>query len=394
MVNDDDTLPPLNCPPGQVGCGITPQLHPHAAKGLNALAALPLAFALFHVSAVHADTFGSGAHTFTIDLVAVGNPGNGSDRAQDGIDDTPGDPNDDDYAAPYGGVDYLYRIGTYEVSQNMIDKATASGMSHVIAGRWTGDQPAVEIAWYEAAAFVNWLNSSTGHQEAYNLAWNGLEWRMNLWSSENAWQLGGENRYRHKDGYYFLPSVDEWYKAAYHKNDGVTANYWDYPTSSNSVPDGIDFSGDPNFEAVVFNGFSQGTPNGVTNVGAASPYGTFGQGGNVWEWRETAFDGSNNVPDENRAYGGGAYNFEANILQSNVLDSLEPTWEGINFGFRIASIPEPSAALLALGGLGTFLLKQRRKSTLRSQARESDEGQSEWRSDKAVLVRTAGRNRH
>lgn len=41
---------------------------------------------------------------------------------------------------------------------------------------------------------------------------------------------------RHKDAYYFLPSEDEWNKAAYHQNDGVTANYWDYATGSNSIP--------------------------------------------------------------------------------------------------------------------------------------------------------------
>ena len=47
---------------------------------------------------------------------------------------------------------------------------------------------------------------------------------------------GGSNPYRHKSAFYFLPSADEWFKAAYHQNDGVTANYWDYPTADNAVP--------------------------------------------------------------------------------------------------------------------------------------------------------------
>ena len=34
----------------------------------------------------------------------------------------------------------------------------------------------------------------------------------------------------------WIPSEDEWYKAAYHKNNGVTGNYWDYPTGTNTVP--------------------------------------------------------------------------------------------------------------------------------------------------------------
>ena len=33
-----------------------------------------------------------------------------------------------------------------------------------------------------------------------------------------------------------IPTEDEWYKAAYHKNDGDTGNYFDYPTSSDTVP--------------------------------------------------------------------------------------------------------------------------------------------------------------
>ena len=36
--------------------------------------------------------------------------------------------------------------------------------------------------------------------------------------------------------YVALPTEDEWYKAAYHKNDGVTGNYYLYPTSSNAAP--------------------------------------------------------------------------------------------------------------------------------------------------------------
>jgi hypothetical protein len=59
---------------------------------------------------VLADTFGSGANTFDIEFVTIGNPGNPAD--------TTGSPN------PAGKVDYVYRIGTYEISRDMITKAT------------------------------------------------------------------------------------------------------------------------------------------------------------------------------------------------------------------------------------------------------------------------------
>jgi formylglycine-generating enzyme len=41
---------------------------------------------------------------------------------------------------------------------------------------------------------------------------------------------------RNADAKFWIPTENEWYKAAYHKNDGVTGNYWDYPTRSDSVP--------------------------------------------------------------------------------------------------------------------------------------------------------------
>jgi hypothetical protein len=169
---------------------------------------LTLAGALLLTATTHADQFGTLGNEFTLDFVHIGNAGNTDDLgAGGGL-----------YSTPYGGVLYGYRMGVYEISQEQIEKATASGLAGVVAGAHTGAEPAANITWYEAAAFVNWLNTSTGHQAAYQL--NGTNTVLTLWSSTDAWQLGGENRYRHKDAFSFLPSEDEWYKAAYHQNDG------------------------------------------------------------------------------------------------------------------------------------------------------------------------------
>jgi hypothetical protein len=323
-------------------------------KTLTAVAALVPALGMMATGSAQittTDTFGSGANTFTIDFVTVGNAGNGNDAGAGG----------GSYSSPYGGVDYVYRISTYAISQNDIATATAAGLANVTAGAWTGDRPAANISWYEAAAFVNWLNTSNGHQAAYNLTFDSDSgWSMTLWSSEEAWQLGGENLYRHKDAYYFLPSEDEWYKAAFHQNDGVTANYWDYATGSNTAPTPV--AGGTASGTAVYNG--QSGPADVHLAGGLSPYGTMGQNGNVWEWSESAFDGINNSSSESRAIRGGFWANPESLLRSSSRGINGPAFEGNNIGFRVASVPEPSVALLVLMAGGAWLLRRRSKHSL------------------------------
>jgi len=291
-----------------------------------------------------ADTFGSGPNTFNIDFVNIGNAGNANDTGAGG----------GSYSSPYGGVSYNYRMGVTEVPQDWIAKATNLGLSNVTAGAWTGNQPAANISWYQAAAFVNFLNTSTGHQAAYQLDAGATA--LTLWSSVQAWQAGGENLYRHKDAFYFLPSETEWYKAAYHQNDGVTANYWDYATASNTAPTAV-VSGTGAGTAVFDNVTT--SPAAVDNNGGLSAYGTRGQGGNVWEWQESAFDGVNDSPSENRAYRDGSWVHAEVGLRSTARLGIV-SGEYLDVGFRVASVvPEPATA--GLLGLGTVLIAVRRR---------------------------------
>jgi formylglycine-generating enzyme required for sulfatase activity len=275
----------------------------------------------------------------------------------------------------YGAVSYNYRMSIYEISHNAITKATASGMTHVTAGPWLYDRPAATINWFETAAFVNWLNTSTGHQAAYNLSWNGTAWSMALWSSGQAWQAGGENLYRHKDAHYFLPSENEWYKAAYYDPNkaGGDGGYNIYATGSDDVdvpPYSQDVGTDP--DTAVFVGFDSGgvwnEPIEVADVnlaGGLSPYGTMAQSGNVREWMESALDGVNNDVNENRTMRGGDKATEAEWLSSaRRYEFATPMTDNANFGFRVASlaiVPEPSSGLLLLlGGAACWVVRRRR----------------------------------
>ena len=299
------------------------------------------AFTLMTQLSAQADTFGTSGNEFTIDFANIGNTGNAADTTG------------------YGAVPYEYRASIHEISQDDITKATASGMSNVTAGAWTGSQPAANIDWYEAAAFVNFLNTNSAKTAAYDLAFSNGSWSMALWSSEQAWTAGGTNLYRNKDAFYFLPSEDEWYKAAYYNPTG--SDYFLYPTGSDTAPTAV--ASGTNAGSAVYDGAAS-VPAIVASAGGLSPYGTMGQGGNVSEWNESAYGGTNSSPSEGRAIRGGYWNTsEYGLRSSSRLDGY-PANEYAGVGFRVASVPEPSTYVLVLLGAGAVYLWKRRKSSL------------------------------
>jgi formylglycine-generating enzyme required for sulfatase activity len=284
------------------------------------------ALAQASLPAARGDVFGSGASSFEIEFVTVGNPGNPPDA----------NPN------PAGAVPYEYRIGKYEVSEEMIAKANALGGLGITTDTRGPDFPATSVTWYEAARFVNWLNTSTGSVPAYKFDAAG---NFQLWDDMDL-GYNPANLYRNRLAKYFLPSINEWHKAAYY--DPVGGVYYDYPTGSDSVPDGIDFAGDPNFDAVFFDDGSNGRPNEITNVGLSSPFGTAAQGGNVDEWQETSVDGKNDGVGDGRGLQGGGWNWPSSVMLASNRNGIAPSFEG-EVTFRVASVvPEPNSLVLAV----------------------------------------------
>ncbi len=163
-------------------------------------------------SAAHADNFGSGANAFDIEFVPIGDPGN--------LADTSGFPD------PAGSVPYDYRIGKFEISEQMIDKANALGGLGLTHDNRGSDKPVTSVSWFDAAKFVNWLNTSEGHSPAYKF--DGGD-NFQLWSPGDA-GYQPNNLFRNKLTKYVLPNVDEWYKAAYF--DPVAGAWNAFPTGS------------------------------------------------------------------------------------------------------------------------------------------------------------------
>jgi formylglycine-generating enzyme required for sulfatase activity len=294
------------------------------------------------------ETFGSGANAFTMEFVTIGNPNNAAD--------TTGSPN------PAGSVAYTYNLGMYEVSRDQITKANSAGSLGITLQDMTNYggngllKPATGISYYEAAKYVNWLNTSTGGTAAYKFDGSG---NFQLWSSTDA-GYNANNMFRNSLAKYVIASSNEWYKGAYGKADGSWSNF---PNGSDSAPTAV--AGGTTANTAVYNG--QSGPADITNAGGLSSYGTMGQGGNVWEWMETAYDGTNNTAGENRELRGGSwydYGFVSVLLGASVRNSVDPSGVYGDFGFRVASVPEPSTGLLVVLGLSGLLLKRRKTGTL------------------------------
>ena len=160
-------------------------------------------------------------------------------------------------------------------------------------------------------------------------------------------------------GQYFLPSENEWYKAAYYDpNKTGGAGYYDYATGSDTAPSPV-ASGT---SGAVYNG--QSSPADITSAGDLSPYGTMGQGGNVWDWMETHYSGTNDASASARGLRGGSWG-NVGYLASSARNGSGPSDEIYIVGFRVASselaaVPEPTTLLSTLALVSSGLLLRRR----------------------------------
>ena len=177
--------------------------------------------------------------------------------------------------------------------------------------------PTDSVSWYEAAQFVNWLNTSTGHQAAYKFT--GTQGTSNYtfaaWSPTDA-GYDASNPYRNKDALYFLPTEDEWVKAAYW--NGTTLQT--YATKAGeSLTQGNGTSG------TGWNYYNNGyatNPYGPWNVGSGSQElnGTYDMMGNDWEWMESPWTSGDYGAGSSRGLRGGNWDYTSDRL--GLLDPL------------------------------------------------------------------------
>ena len=202
---------------------------------------------VFNMGGTYNQATGTWTGAASLQFVTVGNPGNAADPATGSL---------------YGSVGYTYQMGQYDVTAGqytaLLNAVAAtdtyglynSGMAVVGTGSYgcgivqsgssgsytysvaTAYQnfPVNCVSWGDAARFCNWLQNGqlTGAEGPGT-------------TETGAYTLNGDTtnylETRNAGAKYFIPSENEWYKAAYYNPSN--GSYWAYPTQSNTAPGNI-----------------------------------------------------------------------------------------------------------------------------------------------------------
>ncbi len=300
----------------------------------------------------------AGRAAVTIDLVTVGNPGNAGENWINP------DPNSDIPDAVLGDVSYVYQIGKYEVTAGQyteflnsvartdlyqlydtrmgdtngcgIQRTGSDGTYSYSVASNRANLPVNFVSGWNALRFANWMDNgqpTTGVQDDTTTE-DGAYTLTPLHTSV----VDYGTLTRNSDATWYLPSEDEWYKAAFHKNDGVTGNYWEYATQSDSVPSNAVTTPDGG------NNANYGNTLGLTQVGefenSESAYGTYDQNGNIAEWCDSVtviWPEGPAAGTANRGLRGGDFYFGADSLPASKRSCYVMSRSSGNTGFRVAS---------------------------------------------------------
>ena len=324
---------------------------------------------------------GSIANAEPIQWVTVGDPGNTADTAPAGFGAVAAsfqimkyEFTNQQYTGFLNSVAATDTYSLYNASMGSnarggITRSGSNGGYSYSAKTNMGDKPVNYVSWFDAARVSNWYqngatSSSSTETGAYTLVGG---------------QTTGTAPAVNPGATFYVPTEDQWYKAAYYMGGGTSAGYWDFATQSDSNPTavtagstGIGSAGSTGNFANYLTAADWNSQNGnVTTVGTnggPSAYGAFDMNGNLTEWNDLT-----GAADSLRGYRGGYYeDFAPQLYSYNRYLNL-PGTENAALGFRLASpvsnsaVPEidpatGSSALSLVAGVLAMIEQRRRRS--------------------------------
>jgi len=201
-----------------------------------------------------------------------------------------------------------------------------------------GNRPVPWVSWFDCARFANWLH-------------NGATFGAN--TENGAYELNGKNAgiiRKQARAKWWIPSENEWYKAAFYDPSSKTYSYWPIKNSerlpNECGKDDANLRSSANYNYCGEKAASKYDVGGLlTRVGtyknSSSYYGTYDQAGNLWEWTDTT------TVKSMRIIRGGSWS--NGILTTDIYQRRDYPYESIrgvpayyddDTGFRLAALPQ------------------------------------------------------
>jgi formylglycine-generating enzyme required for sulfatase activity len=326
--------------------------------------------------ALLAALYGSASAAVNIDWVTIGNPGNAAQSAANRTHSfgSGGD--------GYGAVADTFRMSRNETtiaqyaeflnakaasdpyglwaSSMMFDNnvsgitRTGSSGSYTYSVTGSGLRPITYVNWFDAARFANWMHNGQGSGDTETGAYTLI-----------GGQVSGTAPARNSTATIYIPTENEWFKAAYYDPTHMSGagGYWLHANQSNSMSSNSTLvAGAANYYdgdfAVTQSGSYSSSQNYLTDAGAygmdsQNYFGINDMAGNVFEWNDSGANGLS------RGLRGGSWASADLDLRSSHRRDINPQDAAHNYGFRVASIPEPSSLFLSLLASGALIVRKR-----------------------------------